>query len=62
MNMEMHDAAEIQAVAMQNSLQEPVVQSALATELATEAVQAPVEHQHAASNRWSTGWQALTHG
>lgn len=62
MNVEVHDAAEIQAVAMEDSMQEPVVQRALATEVAAEAVQAPTEHQNGASNRWTTVWQALTHG
>ena len=62
MNFQVHDAAEIQAVAMEDSLQEPVVQTALATELASDAVLAPTEHQHATFNRWTTVWQALTHG
>lgn len=62
MNIRLHDAAEIQAVAMEDSLQEPVVQTALATELSSEAVQAPNEHQPAAGNRWTIVWQALTHG
>ena len=62
MNIEVRDAAEIQAVAMEDSLQEPVVQTALATELASEAFQAPTQTQGTASNRWTTVWQTLTHG
>lgn len=62
MNIEVHDAAEIQVVAMEDSLQEPVVQRVLATEVAAEAVQAPTEQHHAAPNRWTTVWQALSHG
>ncbi|KAL3152307.1 hypothetical protein ABBQ32_001378 [Trebouxia sp. C0010 RCD-2024] len=61
MNIQFHDAAEIQAVAMEDSLQEPVVQTALATELASEAVLAPTEHQHATWNRWTTVLKALNH-
>ena len=62
MNIQVHDAAEIEAVAMEDCLQEPVVQTALATELASEAVLAPTEQQHPTFNRWTTVWQALTHG
>lgn len=62
MNIQFHNAAEIQAVAMEDSLQEPVVQTALATELTSEAVLAPTEYQHATWNRWTTVWKALSHG
>ena len=62
MKIEMHDAAEIQAVAMEGSFREPVVQAALATELRSEELQTAAQPQQHVPNKRTTVWQALSHG
>ena len=62
MKIEMHNAAEIHAEAMEDSFHELVVQAALATELQSEAVQTAAQPRQQASSKWTAVWQAMTHG